>query len=90
MTVRLPANIFCFLWRVSLANSKLIQRFEKMLNKGVEKGVFNDKDPFITANIIVYLLSFAALRGWNLKKRCAEELNKYIKHFVMTRLTNGS
>lgn len=63
--------------------SGLVECFEKILKKGVEKGVFNIKDPFLLANIIVYLLSIEPLRGWNLKKRYRiQEINQNIIEFI--------
>ena len=63
---------------------ELVECFEKILKGGVEKGVFKIKDPFLLANIIVYLLSLEPLRGWNLRK-CydAEKINKYIMEFIL-------
>ena len=68
--------------------SGLVECFEKILKKGIEKKVFTVKDPFLLANIIVYLLSIEPLRGWNLKRRYnVEKINKhlieFIKHSVM-------
>lgn len=64
--------------------SGLVQCFEKILKKGIEKGVLKVKDPFILANIIVYLLSLEPLRGWNLKKnRTVETVNNYIVEHIM-------
>jgi AcrR family transcriptional regulator len=68
--------------------SGLVECFEKILERGVEKGVFKIKHPFLVANIIVYLLSIEPLRGWNLRKHYkVEDINKHIidfvKHFVM-------
>jgi len=68
--------------------SGLVECFEKILKRGIEKGVFKIKDPFLLANIIVYLLSIEPLRGWNLKRRYrVEEINdhviKFIKHSVI-------
>ena len=63
--------------------SGLVECFEKILNRGVEKGVFKVKHPFLLANTIVYLLSMEPLRGWNLRKRYkVEEINGHIIHFV--------
>jgi AcrR family transcriptional regulator len=63
--------------------SGLVQCFEKILERGVEKGVFKIKHPFLIANIIVYLLSIEPLRGWNLRGRYkVEEINKHIIEFV--------
>ena len=77
-----------FLKNILEKESELVQCFEKILVKGVEKGVFKVKDPFFLANIIVYLLSIEPLRGWNLKKRYkVKEINKsiieFIEHFVI-------
>lgn len=70
--------------RIILENeSGLVECFEKILKRGVEKGLFKVKDPFLLANIIVYLLSIEPLRGWNLKKRYkVEEINEYITGFI--------
>jgi AcrR family transcriptional regulator len=68
--------------------SELVKCFEKILERGVEKGVFKIKHPFLMANIIVYLLSIEPLRGWNLRKRYkVEKINghliEFVKHLVM-------
>jgi AcrR family transcriptional regulator len=66
--------------------SELVECFEKILKRGVERGVFKIKDPFLLANIIVYLLSLESLRGWNLKRRYkVEEITKYIIEFILDR-----
>jgi AcrR family transcriptional regulator len=65
--------------------SKLIEYVQQILESGVEKGAFQIKDPFVSANIIVYLLSMEALRGWNLKKSYKpEEINKHITEFILS------
>lgn len=48
--------------------SGLVKCFEMILTRGIEKKVFNIKDPVFTANVIVYQLSFSSLRWWNVKK----------------------
>lgn len=64
--------------------SGLVQCFEKILKRGIEKGVFNIKGPFLLANIIVYLLSIEPLRGWNLRtKYKVEEINHLIEKFIL-------
>ncbi|MBM4308623.1 MAG: TetR/AcrR family transcriptional regulator [Deltaproteobacteria bacterium] len=68
--------------------SGLVECFENILKRGVEKGVFKVKHPFLLANTIVYLLSMEALRGWNLRKHYkVEEINghiiEFVKHFVI-------
>jgi len=63
--------------------SGLVDCFERILKRGVEKGVFKIKHPFLIANIIVYLLSIEPLRGWNLRGRYkVEEINRHIIEFV--------
>ncbi len=62
----------------------LVECFEKILERGVEKGVFRIKHPFLIANLIVYLLSMEPLRGWNLRKRYkVEEINKLIEDHIL-------
>jgi AcrR family transcriptional regulator len=68
--------------------SGLVECFEKILKRGVKKGVFKIKHPFLVANIIVYLLSMEPLRGWNLRKHYKveeidEHILEFVKHFVM-------
>jgi hypothetical protein len=64
--------------------SGLVECFEKILERGVEKGAFKVKHPFLVANIIVYLLSIEPLRGWNLRKQYkVEEINKLIEDHII-------
>jgi AcrR family transcriptional regulator len=63
--------------------SRLVGYFEKILKRGIKKGVFKKIDPFFLANIIVYMLSMEPLRGWNLRKRYkVGEINEYIIEFI--------
>ena len=63
--------------------SGLVEFFEKILRRGIEKKVFKIKDPFLLANIIVYLMSMEPLRGWNLRRRYkVEEVNKHLIDFI--------
>jgi len=72
-----------FMKMIMEKESGLVQCFEKILERGVEKGVFKMKHPFLMANIIVYLLSIEPLRGWNLRGRYkVEEINRHIIEFV--------
>jgi AcrR family transcriptional regulator len=54
--------------------SALIQIFEEIIKKGVEKQAFRVKDPFFSANMLVFQLSLDPLRSWNLRKYTQEEL----------------
>lgn len=69
--------------------SGLVNCFEKILEKGVKKEVIRIKDPFLIANIIVYLLSIQPLRGWNLKKQYkVEEINGLIEEYILGSVLN--
>lgn len=63
--------------------SSLVEDFEKILGRGIEKKSFKIKDPFVVANIIVYLLAIEPLRGWNLKRYKIEEINNFIEEFIL-------
>lgn len=81
----LPKN---FLKIILEKESGLINCFEKILKKGIERGVFKIEDPFMTANIIVYLLSIEPLRGWNLRRHYKiEEINQILIRFIKSFLT---
>lgn len=67
--------------------SGFIEYFEKILRKGIERGVFRIKDPFFLANTIVYLLAIEPLRGWNLRKRYKiQKLNELIIEFILDKI----
>ena len=84
----LPKN---FLKIILEKETGLVECFEKILKGGVEKEVFKVKDPFLLANIIVYLLSIEPLRGWNLRKRYnVEENNRHIVNFIMNLVTQSN
>jgi len=51
----------------------LISVFEKIISRGMEKKIFNVKDPFFAANMLVFQLSLYPLRSWNLKRYTREE-----------------
>jgi hypothetical protein len=69
--------------------SGLVKCFEQILERGVKKKVLRIKDPFLLANIIVYLLSMEPLRGWNLRKRyTVEEINTHIEEYILESILN--
>lgn len=51
----------------------LIQVFEEIISRGVEKKAFNVRDPFFAANMLVFQISLYPLRSWNLKRYTREE-----------------
>jgi AcrR family transcriptional regulator len=65
--------------------SGLVECFEKILKKGVERGVLKIKEPFLLANIIIYLLSIEPLRGWNLRRKYkVDQITNLINEFIST------
>jgi len=67
--------------------SVLVGCFERILMKGVEKGIFKVKEPFLMANIIVYLLSIEPLRGWNLRRDYnVKQINQSITQFILDKI----
>ncbi len=79
-----------FLIKILENESGLVRYFENILKDGVEKGVFNIRDPFLLANVIVYLLSIEPLRGWNLRKRYnVTEVNEFMVDFILDRVLGG-
>jgi len=73
-----------FLKKILENESNLVSYFEAILRGGVERGVFRVKDPFLMANVIVYLLSMEPLRGWNLRNRYrVEEVNEYLMESIL-------
>jgi len=63
----------------------LVESFAKILQDGIEKGVFKAKAPFFLANVIVYLLAIAPLRGWNLTRRYkAKKIDDLIENLILT------
>lgn len=54
--------------KIAMDNERqLVCEFEKIIRRGVERGVFQVEDPFFAANMIVFQMSVNPLRGWNLR-----------------------
>jgi len=62
-----------FLKIVLKKEGDLVTLFETIIARGVEKKVFNVRDPFFAANMLVFQLSLYPLRRWNLKRYSREE-----------------
>jgi AcrR family transcriptional regulator len=62
-----------FLKIVLKKEGDLIRVFEGIIARGVEKKLFEVRDPFFAANMLVFQLSLYPLRNWNLKKYTSEE-----------------
>lgn len=62
-----------FLKIVLKKEGDLIRIFEDIIARGVEKKVFNVRDPFFAANMLVFQFSLYPLRSWNLQRYTREE-----------------
>ncbi|MBP7341598.1 MAG: TetR/AcrR family transcriptional regulator [Smithellaceae bacterium] len=62
-----------FLKIVLKKESDLVDFFEKIITRGMEKKVFRVRDPFFAANMLVFQLSLYPLRSWNLKRYTRDE-----------------
>jgi len=73
-----------FLKKILENESNLVKFFEQIIRRGVEKGVFQVRDPFLLANVIVYLLSIDPLRGWNFRKHYStEEITEFMINLIL-------
>ncbi len=64
--------------------SKGVAQIEAILQKGVERKVFDIDDTSFTANAILYQLSLYSLRHWNMKKYTKEQLVDLLSKIVMS------
>jgi len=62
-----------FLKIVLKKEGDLIKIFEGIIARGVEEKIFNVRDPFFAASMLVFQLSLYPLRSWNLKRYTREE-----------------
>jgi AcrR family transcriptional regulator len=65
------------LYNVLHRESDYVTLMEKILESGRKKGVIQNNNIQLAADIIVYLLAFIPLRRWNLKKRFDEKEIKF-------------
>ena len=49
--------------------SEMIKQLEGLIVRGTEQGFFHTEDPFMSANIIQYMVCIAPLRGWSFNDR---------------------
>lgn len=60
--------------KIAMENERqLVCEFEKMIIRGIERGVFQVEDPFFAANMIVFQMSVNPLRGWNFRNKYSYE-----------------
>lgn len=72
-----------FMKKVLHTEGALVSLFEDILQRGMEQGIFNIKDPFFTANMMVFQMSLYALRSWNLKRYSLEEIKRLTVESVL-------
>lgn len=71
--------------KIAMENERqLVYEFEKMIRRGIERGVFQAEDPFFAANMIVFQMSVNPLRGWNLRdKYNYNELVRLTENYIL-------
>ncbi|MCX7981532.1 MAG: TetR/AcrR family transcriptional regulator [Syntrophales bacterium] len=72
-----------FMKRVLATEGSVVSFFEGILKRGMDQGVFKIKDPFFSANMLVFQMSLYALRSWNLKRYSQEEIKKLMVESIM-------
>ena len=69
------------------SEQQLVQEFEKMIRRGMERGIFHVEDPFYAANMIVLQISVNPLRGWNLRgKYSYDKLVTLTENYILEAL----
>jgi AcrR family transcriptional regulator len=75
------------LYTVLGEESRYVDYVESILKRAREKGVIQNSNTGMAANIIVYLLAFIALRRWNFKNRFNEQqIKSGLIDFIMRAL----
>lgn len=77
--------------KIAMENERLlVDAFEKMIRRGIERGIFQVEDPFFAANMIVFQMSVNPLRGWNLRdKYNYDELVRITENHILKALVNN-
>ncbi len=70
--------------KIAMENERqLVEAFEKMIRRGIERGIFQVEDPFFAANMIVFQMSVNPLRGWNLREKYTyDELVHLMEEYI--------
>lgn len=70
--------------KIAMENERqLVEAFEKMIRRGIERGTFDVEDPFFAANMIVFQMSVNPLRGWNLRDKYSyDELVHLMEEYI--------
>lgn len=71
--------------------AQLVREFEKMILRGMERGVFQVENPFFAANMIVFQISVNPLRGWSFRNKFSyDELVRLTENYIVQALVKGS
>jgi len=78
--------------KIAMENERqLVCEFEKMILRGIERGIFRVEDPFFAANMIVLQMSVNPLRGWNLRNRFSyDEVVRLSENYIVKALINNT
>jgi TetR/AcrR family transcriptional regulator, cholesterol catabolism regulator len=61
-----------------------IRALEKIIQKGIDQGVFRVQEPFFAASMIFYQLIFQTLRGWTLSGKYSDkEANDLLEEYIV-------
>lgn len=76
-----------YLKEILRRESEFVARYRKLIERGVEQGVFECKNPDLAANIILFTGSIVPLRGWNLiPKHSEEEISEALSDMALKML----
>ena len=64
-----------------------VENFTKLLLKGVQKGLFQVKNPKVTADLILLLVALPAIREWSLLNLDQEEVIDTVAKFILRGLS---
>jgi len=75
------------------SEKQLIGEFEKMILRGIERGIYQVENPFFAANMIVFQMSVNPLRGWNFRNKLSyDEVVRLTENYIvkaLVRVTPG-
>ncbi len=72
-----------YLEKAKMQELRQIKQTEAIIRRGVEKGIFNVKDPFFVSSMLFSLFASPALRGWTFKgKYSQEKVSKLLQEFM--------
>ena len=77
-----------YIHEVLKRESEFVKRYAKLIERGVERGVFKCDNPDMFANIIIFIGAIIPLRGWNiLPHHRSDEVCKMLQDMVFDYLS---